>query len=227
MSATGGFNPMQNHPDLPIHPIPPFLATRVDAVAICTGPASITARLQEQIFWGWPILKLEITAADADLVESRTVYADLVDDSQRVAVLRAVHWDGKSAKRAISTGQPFELALPARFTVLPVVRLRTWLSEFEGVSVSLHILLERDPAIDIRKLRIELDYKTWIFEKVWQLADSNHAILNQKWNKMWNEMTDILISQPALDDFYEDFWFVNPEVRYDVESYQPARYIPK
>lgn len=208
----------------PTEPGALYGSVRAQASAIYTGPKSVEAVLNDQRFWGWPILSLEVRAAQIDSIESRSVYANLVNESQHVAILRAVYWDGQSAKKAIYDGRPFTMVLPARFVIMPLKRLDLWLAEFADIVVSVSTKSEKDETVDIRKLRIELDYIASIFEKVWQVRDSAHAVLNKKWSGVWDQMTEQLKNGPALSDLSENFRFVIPEVRYEFNTFHPDRY---
>jgi hypothetical protein len=212
-----------NDTSLSSRSLSPFAAIRVEACAIWRGPKNIEVSDSEGVsFYGWPTLSLEVTTGQTDRVESRTMYANLFDDLQHFAILRAVNWDGRLIKKTVvEQGENFKLMLPARFVKIPVEWARTWLSEFDGMNVAINEVLSDDNTVDIRRLRIEQDYKTCVFEKIWQTHNSSYAPLNQKWDGVWRQMTGALTNEPLVTDFDEDFWFVNPEIVYDLQTYQP------
>ena len=196
---------------------------RTEARAIWQGPIGIHMEYPDgELFYGWRTLSLEIRPQRADRLESRSVYANLFSEEQRFAVLRAAYWDGEAARKAIREGIKFKGAMPARFIQLPVEQLRGWLSEFNEVSVRVNEINEDDNVTAIRRLRIERNYASCIFEKVWQMQDANHVSLNLKWDRVWSEMTDVLSKSENISDLREDFWFVKPTVRYNLDAYDPT-----
>ncbi len=205
-----------------------FGTIRVNARAIWRGPLNLVVRnLNGEKFYGWPTLLLEIKLPQRDYVESRAVYANLYDKSQKSAILRAVAWDGATVRRTLREHpRDFRLALPARFVAIPVRRLAKWLDEFENLTIQVSHF-ESDELTNIKRLRIERDYTSQIFEKVWQTRNPEHNFLNASWGHVWMQMTKVLASAASVNVPDEDFWFVNPEIRYDLENYQSDVYIPK
>lgn len=197
---------------------------RKDALIMYRGPHSISFAVDEEKFWGWATLTLEVQTAKLDVIESRSVYANLFDEGQTLTVLRAAYWDGPSARQKLRKEHQYDILLPARFVQLKAERLRLWLSDLNGLNIQLHTAYEADGNTEIRKLRIELDYVTWVFERVWQLTDSGYALLNQRWNHVWNQMTQALMNEPVIQNFEEHFLFPVPKVRYNFSTYQPERY---
>jgi hypothetical protein len=212
--------------EMPLEPqlLSPYAKLRIQANAIWRGPKDIIIpALDGESFYGWSTLSLELRPEKVDHVESRVVYANLFDTSQKVAILRAVYWNGTATKKemaALKDEETFELILPARFVKLPVEICHTWLSEFDNINITVNTPKKDDEKLHIKRLRIERDYKSNIFEKIWQTQDETHFFLNQKWDAVWTQMTKALNEEPSVDDFSESFWFVNPQVKYNFRSYQ-------
>lgn len=218
-------------PDAATHtsvmPPPPFAIARTQAEFIWEGPKDIVldGATDEDRFYGWPVLSLEFRAGQVDQLEARSVYANPLDETQVFAILRAVYWDGIATRKALHRqGRTFELTLPARFVRIPLEHLHSWLSAFKGINVRLDALPGRDAHIPVRRLRIELNDKICAIEKVWQAADPEHTLLNQEWNQVWAAMTEALQSAPIVTTCDEDFWVYQPDVIYDLQMYEPARF---
>jgi hypothetical protein len=182
----------------------------------------------EPPFWGWPVLSLEtITATLPARIESRSVYANLTDDTQPFAVLRAVYWNWDIAKKMIEEQQKEDIirpTIPARFVKLQMIQLGEWLSVFNNISVTIDGSCVDDDEVPIRKLRIEQDYTSCIFEKVWQTQDVNHNPLNQKWDQVWQQMTEALKNGSHIFRLKEDYRLLKFEFNYDFEVYQPDQF---
>lgn len=198
----------------------------MQAQVILRGPENITWQPKlkdEPSFYGWPILSVEtITATLPARLEARSIYAHLYDETQSFAILRAVFLDWKSTREAFQEqGKKFQLILPARFVKLPMDRLKMWLSSFSNLKTSIDELCPTDSEMPIRRLRIERDYTTCIFEKVWQSENEDYATLNEKWDQVWEQMTESLATEPTIDYLSEDFWLNQVQARYDYAVYQP------
>ena len=211
-----------------LHSTSVYATIRKQAHAILRGPRSIEApNLDSEPFYGWPVLSLELRTADADRVESRIIYANPLDATQHVAILRAVYWDGVLAKKVVKNqGDKFQQILPARFVKISAAQVKAWLSKFTGISI-VNEDLAADETADIRRLRIEQDYLSWVLEVVWESKDQNHALLNQKWDEAWLETTQVLKTEPPLTSFYEHFWFTYSEIQYSHQEYQPDWHFPQ
>lgn len=205
-----------------------FGSLSMNARAIWRGPRSIVVNhLDGERFYGWPNLVLETRDWKAVRVESRSVYANPFDKTQNWAILRAVYWDASKVRRELKTHpKMYELIMPARFVVVPVRRLKAWLAEFSDLSIRIPISYDVDKSASVKRVRIEQDYLSQVFEKVWQTQSTEHALLNERWNRVWKRMTKALVGQSIVKGIHEDFWFVSPEVRYDLRTYQPERYAP-
>lgn len=203
----------------------PFGTVRVRALAILHGPADITLQQSSaEGFYGWPLLNLEAQEGRKDRIESRIVYANLFDEEQATAVLRSVFWDGEAARTVYrQREQPFRLSLPARFVLVSVQQAREWLSQFDNASTVINDAIGEEDTVIIRRLRIERDYKSTVFEKVWQAQDKSHETLNQRWDQVWSYMTESLQTGPLISDADEDFWLARPWGRYDMKGWQPEQ----
>jgi hypothetical protein len=209
------------------HPL--FSKVRLHAAAAYNGPHSITIRAKDRSFYGWPTLVLELRSAKADRVESRTIYANLFDHTQEFAILRATFWDGVSSRKNFKEypefrehPEKFPVVLPARFVKISTRRLRSWLFEINGMSVKVSGVNAIDSKVDVvRKIRVEQDYVACVFEKVWQAEDRNHAILNNKWRKIWTGFSRALKTAPIIDKFTENFGLAVPVFWYDFDNFQP------
>ena len=203
-------------------PASAYGALRSQTSAILTGPKSLTL---DKGFYGWPCLTLQIQAGWEDRVESRIVYANLANQEQEIAILRAVFWDGEANKKAIRQGQPISTpTLAARFVVIQTSKLNEWLSSFADISVKAfdNFETEEDDRADIKKLKIVIDYKSSIFERVWQTSKDIYTNLNEPYAAVWSEMTDLLLQEKPYDGtINEDFWIGNPPVEYDFDAYNP------
>jgi hypothetical protein len=135
-----------------------------------------------------------------------------------------VQWDGETTKKTIKedNSKNFELIMSARFILIPVKKLKDWLLEFDNLNI---LITESsgDKKAKIRKLRIEANYNSSVFEKIWQAEDKNHQILNQKWDNVWLLMSEALSIEPVFSNFNEDFWLFNPIFRYNFQNYQPDK----
>lgn len=197
---------------------------RREAFAILRGPSSVEVKDEfgEVSFWGWPTLSLEVRVGRPVRIESRLVYANLLDDSQDTVVLRAATWNAGATLQGMQDHGPnYRLALPARFVQLPTGELRAWLAEFDTVTVAIKGTPQDDDDIPIRRIRIEYDYFACIFEKVWQIRDADSARLNQTWELIWDRLTQQLLTAPAIANVDEYFSPLNHDIHYDLQSYQP------
>jgi hypothetical protein len=78
-----------------------------------------------------------------------------------------------------------------------------------------------DTELPIRQVRVEWEYTSCVFEKVWQSPDPQHAPLVAAWSHVWADMGEALDALPQLDpqeieETYED----TPQSGlYDTKSY--------
>ncbi|HEU5376802.1 MAG TPA: hypothetical protein VFV38_15305, partial [Ktedonobacteraceae bacterium] len=81
--------------------------------------------------------------------------------------------------------------------------------------------------LPICSLRIETDYVSNAFERVWQVLPGEQSELLRAWREVWHEMGDVLQGAPSLTDIEESFPSVEgrPEV-YDLQAYEPLLALP-
>lgn len=195
---------------------------RTKAKFIWRGPRSIDIyQNNSTIFYGWSTLALELMGK-GDNIECRTLYANMFDESQDFAILRTVVWNRSAIKEMIKD-QPnnFELVLPAKFVIIPVNQLEKWLKSFNGIRTSIQPHIYKTTTNTTRRLKIERDYKSAIFEKTWEQRSNKYNRLNEKWEVVWNEMTQFLEREPIFLDFFEKFWPVIPNPHYNFNDYHP------
>jgi len=197
-----------------------FLEIRSQASEILDGPSKIRFEMNGEDFSGGPTLSLATRNPFEDIIESRSVYADLFSELQSVAVLRTVYWHGNRVKQTLREGRDYTMILPARFVIFPIEHLKSWLSEFQGLSLPLYNGLDEPGKWkEIRQLRIELNYIGWVVERGWEVGVPGHAKLNKQWAMVWKYMSDALNNQPILETFTEGFTSVEGQVLYDLEMY--------
>ncbi len=205
--------------------ISPHGRARKQALAILDGPRSISRpALAGESFWGWPTLTLQVrSAAISPRIEVRSVYANLVNTVQQVAVLRAVSFDAGPLAKAVQSPD-FRLALPARFVQVGADELRGWLGRFDDVTVRVQEGWEDDGEHGVlRRLRIERDYVAAVFEKIWLAREGDKTLLDQRWEEVWELMTAVLKSSPTVSAPEEDFSKRDPHpVVYDLDAYRPG-----
>ena len=208
----------------------PYSLMRIQEEAIYRGPKSIVIPIPNSkghSFYGWPILSLEANKLREGNVESRSIYANLLDKTQSFAILRSVIWNRRSTKEAIKEhGGKHLPSLPARFIKIPAIKLEAWLLELDRLKTSLPGKIEDDDGTSlIRRLRIEIDYTGNIYERVWQGQNKSFAKLNRKWDGVWLQMTKCLTLEPSISDLLEeDFWFVKPRVRYNFRDFKSLQF---
>ena len=196
--------------------------------AISHGPQSalwpFENEEEERAAYGWATLTLEIRTKPRQ-GEIRAIYANLFDEDQQFAVLRAVSWNWQVAREAMEQeGSNYKPVLPSRFVKIPVTQLKRWLSAFDNISCAINEEIGPDDDTPTRRLRIERDYAYSIFEMAWQLEDVSHQVLNDQWDQVWIDMSRKLADAPILDRIDEDFWHVTFEFDYDFEAYQPNNF---
>jgi hypothetical protein len=185
------------------------------------GPMSVSFEWRNQPFWGWPVLSLGIRRLPEDWLESRTVYANPFDKTQRWALLRAITWDRIMTRQIIESEQEHALRVPAKFVVVSQRHLDSWLQEFDGVNILVRTAAGLDYLGEVRRIRIELNYATSIFEKLWQTDDAEYTKLNMRWSGVWQNMTNVLRRKSAYMDFSENFRDSASNVEYAFDEYRP------
>ena len=216
---------MSKQPTTEYHHLDSATRKRILIDSILEGPRGIEMPLENgDLFYGWPQLHLGLRPTAHDASESRVVFANLFDKSQGVAILRAVTWDRQiSAQRSVVSNAPKHARpkLPARFVVVSTSDLMLWLSEFKNIRTAIDDDCGANRSLKLRRLRIERDYLSCIQEKVWRHEAPRYSRLNRRWDRVWKNMTEVLMVSPPITDFSEVFWFLKGHVRYDHRSYKP------
>lgn len=205
----------------------PFATLSLQASSILRGPSYINIpNLDNETFYGWSVLCLEIRPRKDYRIESRIVYANLLDTTQNFGILRAVSWEGEEAKKIVKERkEKLNLTLPARFVKIPIEKLEKWLSELDNLQIHINEPFRDNYDGKILKLRLEVDYLSCIFEKVWQTADVKKDLLSQKWDFIWSDMTESLINSVTVAKPIENIQLTNFEFEYDFPSYQPNKIV--
>jgi hypothetical protein len=197
--------------------------------------AGYVRRSPQSLAWEWQgdpngygssVLVLEYGTSDL-LMETRTLYGDMLDAEQQHAILRAAQWKMDDAYKSITKqGDAFVLNMPARYVVVPVKTMVDWLSMFANLSVQVNLISDADRTMGVRRLRIQQDFVTHAFERAWEGDRIENHELNQRWNRVWDLMTEALSAEPTIDTFRESFWGDTSRVKYDLERYMPTRLHP-
>jgi len=192
------------------------------AASIVRGPDNITQGSDtSHTFYGWKALALELRPTIHACVESRTIYANILDATQEVAILRAVTWDRIGIRRAILTqGVDYELVLPARFVTIPMQHVTGWLALFQAIAVPLAYSDEKSAKTPLRRLRIEWDYLYDVAERSWRSQGASFSLLNAHWDAVWRETTELLADAPESVGVREGFSDTVSEIIYDNKKYK-------
>ncbi len=107
-----------------------------------------------------------------------------------------------------------KLTMPTRFVVLPIEQAREWMSRFaQQVAYIDDTLAEFSADVQTRSLRIEREYLSCIFEKVWERQDERNLLLQRTWDAVWLDMGRALREAPVLDrPVKEDFRTEEPDI---------------
>ncbi len=218
---------------------------RVDQHTPVRGPITLATFLRSQIFsmwrgaeeavipgakdyefYGWRTLGLDVRVdhkGSRPEFEARIVYANLYDETQENAILRAVYWNNDAERaRLAEEGMNYRLGVPARFVWVPHSVLNSWIETLHGVNTDVATKPGVDPFLPIRRLLVKADYKTSVFEKVWEYQESNTSALDLAWKEIWNKMGDALSNGTPLTSRLEEAFEPSlPHPFYDLESYQP------
>lgn len=196
------------------------------ALRVWEGAPSIEVRqLGDDLFYGWSVLALAARFNWPLRIESRIVYANLFDQEQHTAFLRAVSWDYGIAHQAISElRENAPLAVPVRFVEVPLPQLREWLTTFKDLTITAEQTVVHDATLPIRRLRVEWEYTSCVLEKIWQEQGPQHEALLTAWSQVWAAMSNTLRTFPQLETSMvdEDFSSVQP----DRSVYAPQDYDP-
>jgi hypothetical protein len=206
-----------------------FSKIRIQVEAILQGPKNIRWSIgsnDDLAHFGTKVLFLMLKDSQSDslfnITETRAIYANIFDDSQGSAFLRAVQWDDDLARKLIQEDpETFDKLLPARFVSVDIDHLKKWLSAFDGLNITVESTCRDDLSSTIRGLRIELDYVSCIIENIWQRESSSHAEINRIWDDVWGQMTEILKKNNLVSSFSENYWLTVVEPAYCSELYDP------
>ena len=113
------------------------------------------------------------------------------------------------------------MSLPAQFVKLPVQKLKNWLNVFEGLTTIISRRDNRVDTINIKRLRIEYDNVAPMFEQIWQNEEPEYQQLNNHWEQVWLDTTNVLPTEPAFNGVDERFDFALSEFTYDLQAYKP------
>ncbi|HEX7103707.1 MAG TPA: hypothetical protein VF201_13765 [Nitrolancea sp.] len=221
MSSHGiGTNPVRG---------PITLATylRSQVFSYWRGPEVVTVPgANDDQFYGWQMLALDVRIdhrGSRPELEARVVYANTSDDTQPRAILRAVYWDNDAERAALAReGLQYRFGFPARFVWLPVDTLNRWLDQLDGIDTTVTVHARNDPFAPIRRLCTKTDYKACVFERAWQLQECAKTPLDQAWDKVWRQMSDVLSVNPrVVDRVVEEFSPEYPQPFYNLDAYHP------
>jgi hypothetical protein len=188
-------------------------------------------RDDEHFCGGHCVLRLAMrqrTSSDPYL-EARAVYAYLDREEQPDAILRAMSWDSKSVVRKSRDDPPPDapFTIPAKFVRVPIAQVRQWIKVFDGLPMSLQVFPLEDDSTPICSLRVETNYVSNAFEKVWQVLPGEQSEFLRAWQEVWHEMGNILQASLSLTNVAESFPHIEgkPE-RYDLQAYKPVLTLP-
>jgi len=172
-------------------------------------------------FYGWPYILLAVRAPTLDWQETRIVYANIYDKFQKYGIIRSVLWNGTHARKLFRTDpSSVSLSIPAKFVVIPMDRVEFCLKPFQRVSSPV-LVKDDEPKIEIRRIRIERDYATGVFERTWHLSSIPKSLraLDEAWSTVWEYLGEDLHRSNQIEDIEEDFWIENFQMNYDFEGY--------
>lgn len=189
------------------------------------GPRAIEATLDADIqVWGWQALALDMRVdhgLDPEL-ESRSVYGIIHNESEDVAILRAVYWDHAAERERMKQhGFNYAFGMPARFVLVSADQLRNWVTRFAGTTVPIDPSWGRDVPESVRRLRIESDYCSSVLETTWRNGAEAYKELDRRWEAVWAEMSESLRSASVVMDIAEDFAHLEGTPRYNLHAYRP------
>lgn len=203
-----------------------YAAARRQAKTIYRGPDNIVIPDENggHAFYGWRILALEARWGGVqDIVESHVVYANLLNALQQTAILRTTLWDSNDIRRQIAASDvPYRLTLPARFVHVPTDVVRTWVTSFEDMRVPFSTRQDHAEDTIIKRVRIEWDYATTVWERMWRLDDASLHELDRNWADVWAAMAESAEGATAVTGMDEGFFQVPLDFAYDTEAYYPA-----
>ncbi len=198
---------------------------RRQVFSVWRGPRAIEAVIDATTqFWGWQTLSLDRRTdhgMDPEL-ESRSVYGLIHNDSEDIAILRAVYWNHAAERELMKQGGfNYSFGMPARFARVPADQLRDWISQFTGTTVSVNPIWGRNVPESVRRLRIEPDFYSSVLEVTWGDGAEAFEDLSQRWETVWAEMTEVLQAAPVMTEISEEFAHREGTPRYDLKAYRP------
>ena len=189
------------------------------------GPRAIEASIDAKTqFWGWQTVSLDRRAdhgLDPEL-ESRSVYGVVHNESEDLAILRAVYWNHATERELMKQdGFNYTFGMPARFVKVSADQLRDWIGRFSGATVPISASWGRNIPDSVRRLRIESDYYSSVFESTWGGGAEAFEDLSQRWETVGHEMTGALQTAPVVTEISEEFAHPEGTPRYDLKGYRP------
>lgn len=204
---------------------------RKAAYALWHGPDYLNDRDDPTLYGGHCTLRLAMRQGTTTHphLEVRAVYAHLEREGQPDAILRAMSWDSKSVVRKSRDDPPPDapFTIPVKFVRVPLAQVWQWVRAFDGLQMSLQVFPLEDDGLPICSLRVETDYVSNAFEKVWQVFPGEQSELLNAWRQVWQEMGQILQASPSLTGIEESFPHVEGRTEvYDLQGYEPLLTLP-
>ena len=139
-------------------------------------------------------------------LESRSVYGVVHNESEDLAILRAVYWNHATARELMKQGGfNYTFGMPARFVRVSADQLRDWISRFSGAAVPISPTWGRNVPESVRRLRIESDYYSSVLEVTWEDGAAAFEELGRRWETVWAEMTEVLRAAQVVTEISEEF----------------------
>lgn len=188
---------------------------------VLNGPREIKGVIGGDHFYGWPYFLLAVRAPVLDWQETRIIYANIYDKFQKYGVIRSTLWNGTNARQLFRQDPlSYSPSIPARFVVVPIDKIKLYMEPFRKVSAPV-LSKDIEPQIEIRRIRIERDYITGVFERTWHLGSVSKSLraLDKAWSIVWNYLVKDLNNADEIEKLEEDFWIDSFQPNYDIEGY--------
>lgn len=210
--------------------VPPYEYEKTLPMALLYATSEEVLRGANSIQWSDdPILKLRNSAwqslalrhrqYDKDYNESYIVYANLFNPHQSTAVIRAVQFDRKVARRLVRADPTaYVLKMAIRFVEIPILLLQNWLERLTEISVVTGKIGSND-GDSIRTLKIVVGIPSCSLEKTWRRNNDTVAELNQVWEATWLEIKTEVSQRPAVKYVGERYHHGQPKVTYDFDGF--------
>jgi hypothetical protein len=143
------------------------------------------------------------------VIESRAVYASLLDETQPDGLLRSIYWDSQTVQRQ-SPPERTPVKIAARVVTIPFSSIQQWIGAFENIQTSFERAARVDDSWPICSLRLEIDPVYTVFEKVWQVSPGSAPDLQRVWRHIWQALGQALQSSPAVTEIEETYASENP-----------------